>query len=633
MRLSKAVCAIVFSASLLFGADEQININFKNLDISDLVKISSKILNKNILLTDNISGQVDFVSNKAVYKSDLIDILLFVLDSKGYTIVENGNILRVVKLSEAARNNLPLLNSTNKTQKLMATEIISCDEDANQVSARIRHLISANSKIVTDTISNSIVLTDYAQNIETVKKVINALKDSKAKEIKIVELQNVQVNSMFNDIQTIIKSLFVKRAPSDMIVSVANKNGIVLVGISEDILEVEKIIKDLDTKGENVSKLVEVINLQNIESKSVMTIINDSINKKTYKNPDDKPMISGDEETNSIVFIGSKEDSLFIKDLVNKLDVDKQQVYVQARIIEVSERKTREVGIKYGIEGLKTGSAGALTFAGNMGGSSIALSNSILSKVSIPNITDGIALGASINLLNQNGALDVVSEPSILCINNKESSIYVGETRSIKTGSTTSTGAVSSDTYKREDIGLKLKVKPRISSGNKVTLEIETILEDIKNEQGSNGQADTTKKEVKTLAIVNNGESIILGGLIKNKLENIKTKVPFFGDIPLLGSLFRNNSSIEDKINLVIVLTPYIISKSENLASIRNQLAILKGVEDKYTKDVALKLEQNKLENMQEEAQRENQINEVKESIAELENEKNKKVDTKNEAQ
>jgi general secretion pathway protein D len=357
---------------------------------------------------------------------------------------------------------------------------------------------------------------------------------------------------------------------------------VVLIGYKEDINQIYSIIEKLDKSKNMTEKKVEVITLENIDSKSVMNIINESINKMSYKSMEDRPMITGDEETNSIIVIGSETDYKFVKDLITKLDTDKQQVYVQARIIEVSEQKTKDIGIKYGIEGLKTSSTSALTFASNLGASPIQLSESVLNHVTLPNMIDGIMLGASIKLLNENGALDVVSEPSILCINNKESSIYVGETRTIPV--TMNNGTTTTTSYEKRDIGLKLKVKPRISSGEKVTLEVEAILEDIKNEKGTNNQPDTTKKEVQTLAIVNNGESVILGGLIKNKLSNNETKVPLFGDIPLLGYMFRNNASVDDKINLVIVLTPYIISKTENLANIRNKLAKLKEIEDSYAK-------------------------------------------------
>nr|WP_269091763.1 hypothetical protein [Aliarcobacter butzleri] len=202
------------------------------------------------------------------------------------------------------------------------------------------------------------------------------------------------------------------------------------------------------------------------------------------------------------------------------------------------------------------------------------------------NIKSGLALGASLNLLQQNGALDIVSEPSILAIDNKESSIYVGEKISVEISSTLTDGGLQRTNYEREDIGLTLKVKPRISSDTKLTLEINTLLEGIKSTSVSAGQnPDTLKKEIKTAAILNNGESVIIGGLIENKNEIIEQKVPVLGDIPLFGELFKNDSKMNKKNNLVIIVTPYMIPKSKDITYIREQLSELKKLEDKYLQD------------------------------------------------
>jgi general secretion pathway protein D len=231
---------------------------------------------------------------------------------------------------------------------------------------------------------------------------------------------------------------------------------------------------------------------------------------------------------------------------------------------------------------------------------------------------NGLALGATVNLLNQQGAANIVSEPSLLCLNNKQSSIYVGETRSIKTGTTTTTGGNISDNYVREDIGLTLKVKPRISNGDKVTLEINTKMEDIGNANGTNGQPDTTKKDITTTAVVNNGESIILGGYIKEKVTRTETKIPLLGDIPLLGALFRNNYEARDKINLVVIITPYIVPKTKDLTYVRNQLSELKILEDKYTKDAILRLEKMKIKADKENIETDKQLLDLEDTKADV---------------
>jgi general secretion pathway protein D len=339
-------------------------------------------------------------------------------------------------------------------------------------------------------------------------------------------------------------------------------------------------------------KATKVVYLKNSDAQSVANILNQL--NKSNKNIS----IIANLESNSVVLKGQKDQVIALENIIKSLDIDKQQVYVQARIIEISETKTNNVGVQYGLNGYSATSNGLVSFSSslNSNGAVIPLNAASLSGYGYDAKTlhNNLSLGATINLLKKNNALDVVSQPSILCINNKQSSIYVGETRTVKIGTTTTSGGNISDKYKREDIGLKLSVKPRISSENKVTLDIEAVIEDITN--GISDQPNTVKKVVKTTAIVNNAESVIIGGLIKNKKETINDKVAFFGDIPILGSLFRNNYDINDKINLVIIITPYIIPKSKDLTYVRNKLIELKQLEDSYTKKLLKKLNKNKVQ-------------------------------------
>ena len=434
------LCVLILSTTI--NSKELINVNFNNLTINNIIKITSKIINKNILISTKISGKVNFISNKPIYKSEVLDVLKTILKSKGFEIIEINNILNIVAIEK-----------------------------------------------------NDI--------------------------IKVMYLKNTQASDIFD------------------------------------------IIKSLDEK---IDKL---------------PIIKISVFK----------------DTNAIVLKGSNNKVSQFSKLINQLDISKQQVYVKARIIEVSERKTQNIGIEYGINGFNTGGSGILTFASSLNQTSIsnALSLEQLSAYGYNpvHIKSALSIGATINLLKQNNALDIVSEPSILCLNNQESSIYVGETRSIPTGTTV--GTTTTTNFQREDIGLKLIVKPRISDNNKVTLELKTILEDIKETDIRTGNPNTNKKEIITTVIVNNGESVILGGLIKNKVEKIDSKVPLLGDIPYFGSLFRNSYDINDKINLVVIVTPYIIPKTKDLTFITDQLAKLKMIENQYTKEFLKDLEKKKL--------------------------------------
>ncbi len=603
MRLNKIInigLCMGLCATLASGKGEEININFKNLEIVDLMKIVSKILDKNILLEQDVSGRVDFVSNKPVDKEDVLNILMYTLEPKGFTIVDNNGILRVVRINDASKYNLPVVNKTTQSYQMITEVFIVPNVNVDVVSSKIRHLISTSAKLVTDKDSNAIVITDFVSNIKTMKAVIDLLSVDAKKYIEEVKLKNLQATEIQPELVLMAKTIYNEQVETEKVAILLNKdtNSLMFVGQEENVKYLVNYIKSLDANGSLVAKTVDVVTLKNAEAKAVVTMITGIIANKQYKNPNDKPYASSDEESNSVILMGQKDELEYYKNLITQLDTDRQQVYVQARIIEVSENKIRNVGIKYGINGFATGSAGLGTFSSSLNGGiapTIPLSGTGVGGLNLASMNSGLALGVTVNLLNQNGAADIVSEPSLLCINNKQSSIYVGETRSIKTGTTTTTGGNISDNFTREDIGLTLKVKPRISNGDKVALEINTKMEDIGVANGTNGQPDTSKKDITTTAIVNNGESIILGGYIKEKVTKNEYKIPLLGDIPFLGALFRDTIETKDKINLVVIITPYIVPKTKDLTYVRNQLSELKILEDKYTKDAILRLEKMKL--------------------------------------
>jgi len=603
MKLNKVIFSMLFSMVIItniFGKQEVV-INFKNLEITNFVKIVSKILNKNILISTDIKGKVDFVTNKKVYKEDILNILIYVLEAKGFTLIENKNILRIVKLGDASKYNVPVYNNMNQPKSnQMVTEVFNIDFlNVDYISSKIRHLISKSAKLVTDKESNAIIITDFASNIQTIKKVIQIVAKDSKKDIQTVRLKNINGNTIIADLKIVAKSVFNEKIEKEKVAIVLNKNNnsIMFVGRKKNVNYLVNYLKNIDTKESLVKKTVEVIGLKNAESASVIKIINGIINQKVFKEKSNKPFVSMDSESNSIILMGPKDELDYFTQLISKLDTDRQQVYVQAKIVEVSESKTQDIGLKYGISGAKQYSSGLASFSASLSENAIlpAVPAVSINKVGNYITNDILAMGVSLNLLNQNGAADIVSEPSLLCINNKKSTIYVGQTVSIKTASTKSTGAVASDTFQREDIGLTLSVKPRISNGNKVLLEITTKVEDVSKSSGANGQPDTSKKELETSAIVNDGESVILGGYIKNTNSQTIDKVPFFSDIPLIGSFFKNSREVKDKINLVVIITPYIVPKSKDLTYVRNKLAQLKLLENKFTKDAIFRLEKVKL--------------------------------------
>jgi general secretion pathway protein D len=612
MRLiSKILLAGIFTFQL--NAAEDININFKDLKVMDLVKITSKIINKNILITEEIKGNVDFVSNKPVNKDELVKILAYTLEDKGYSLVQSNDMLRIVKTT-GSNSNVPVVNG-NAADSLywMVTEVFTVkDADVDYVASKIRHLLSKDAKMVTNKESNALVITDFKDNITTAKEVVGIMTSGANKDTVIVELKNIDAVEAKKNLDAIAKSKFNDKIETQKISIVENRdnNSLVIIGEKGNINYLARYIKNVDNDTSLIKKDSKVFSLKNVEAINVIKILDSVVGKKTYADPNRKPLVSVDEESNAIVVMGPSDEIEAIGTLVAELDKEKGQVYVQARIIEVNDKLVDKIGVQYGIFGGTAGSNGLATFSSSLNGGSDSVS---LVKdaigLKIPNIESGLALGASLNLLKENGALDVVSEPSVLAVNNKESSIYVGEKISIQTSSSVTDGGTSRTNYQREDVGLTLKVKPRISSEEKVTLEISTLLEGINETRGlTGGNPDTLKKEIKTTAILNNGESVIIGGLIENRNETTNQKVPVLGDIPVMGSLFRNDSTTMTKKNLVVIVTPYMVPKSKDITYVRNQLSELKSMEDKYLQDSLIRLKEDAVKKKADAKKREDKL-------------------------
>ncbi|MBL3519318.1 hypothetical protein H0A43_02445 [Arcobacter lanthieri] len=422
-------------------SSDKININFSNLNINEFIKITSKILNKDILISENLDMKVNFISNRSLNKYELLNILKTTLDDNGYILEDLGSFFRVGKIKEPKRE--PYLT-------------------------------------------------------------------------KIYELKNVD--------------------------------------------------------GENILKILTTL-----------------VDKNIFENEHLKPVVTLDSESNSIILMGVETELNKLITFLDDIDKQKSQVYIQAKIIEVNNELVNKIGLSYGILKANSSSDGILAISTNLNGGSNALDNAIsLLGIDIKNLNlkSGIALGASLNLLRQQGAVDIVSEPSILAINNKESFIYVGEKISVQTSSSITDGGTERTNYQREDVGLTLKVKPRVASDEKVSLEISALLEGVKlRSVGVGDNPDTHKKEINTTAILNNGESVIIGGLIENKSENVEEKIPVLGDIPVVGNLFKNETNINRKNNLVIIVTPYLVPKNKDLTYIRDKLTELKNLEDRYLEE------------------------------------------------
>jgi len=608
MRFIKAIfLTVVFVLSL--SARQEVNVNFSNLEIGDFIKLVSKITNKNILVNNKVSGTVDFISATPIYDDELMSILVSVLESKGFTLVEDGSLYEIVRASDAAQHNARVVRPEVRVGgSLMVTQaIVIKGENVDVVAAKIRYLISKNAKLMTMKESNTMLITDYPKNIETIKQVISDIDTNSAMIVKIVPIKNTEGKKLQAKLADIGKSIFNEKIDTETVKIIHDEstNSIIVVGNQKNVKKVQELIGRLDVESNNANSL-QLFTLKNSDAKTVLATLNDIVSKQTFLDPAMKPNISSNEEINAIIVVGDPQVVKSIKTLVEELDKEKYQVYVQARIINIYKKNALDLGIKYGFDGAAVSSSGGLySLSTSLGGSSMPLSEKLYGFVSTPaDLGRAFALGAAIDFLEKNDASKSISNPSILCVNNKESSIYVGQTISISTGSISNStlGGGLTSSYKREDVGLTLKIKPRVSEKDKVTLEVETVLENVDSYGNvlTGEQPVTSKQEVKTQTILRHGESVIIGGLVKNTTSNKVDKVPLLGDIPLIGEhLFTSTSKNDEETNLVVVLTPYVIDKSSQLSKLQEELGLVAKLQQDYNIEAFEKLEKNAKKNEQ----------------------------------
>ncbi len=600
-----------------------------NMSINNFIKYVAKITQKNILVTREIPGKINFIPMKPIRKDRvkevMYNLLISVLSTKGYTIVDSRKgYLKVVRSSEATKSAPPLYGHSSIDQ--IQTQIIPIKNlDAIAIYKQISFLLSKYGRVVVSREINSIIVTDYPENIKTIDRLVRILDRHDDRSVEFVTLENIGVKSVYQKVRKIADALFNKRIPTQKmeILEDEGTNSLILISREKNIQKLIPYIKQLDVANDVSEKKISIIHIKNADAekiaqtlqnllsnkgfvKSISTSKTTKGNVKNPKNPkepppfvpitrtkttitknDNKPSITVDKELNAIIIYASEKELKELKNIIEQLDIERQQVYVKAKIVEISLDKSSAIGAKYGLIGGIVDSSGLYTL------STIFAKNAVnpiafdLGALGIekPVLDKGLALGATLSLLADEGAADLISEPSILCINNHESTIYVGRTESVITQSSTGTSTtdITRNTYTRQDIGLTLKIKPRISADNKVTLDTKIVLEDVV--PGSQvGLPTTTKREIETTAIVDNGESIILGGLVKDKKSNSLSKIPILGDLPVIGIPFRYKEKSDTKVSLAILLTPYIVNKSADLAKLRLMLGKLNKIEKELAK-------------------------------------------------
>lgn len=594
--LGLALCiALPLNAGQLASTEEQgFELNLQNADIRALINMVSKYTGKNFVIHPSVrANNITVVTNKKMNKDELYDVFLSVLQIHGYAAVPTNDVIKIVLDNTARQQSVPIVAATGKANDQLITQVVPVDNvNAVQIIPMLRPLIPGTGHIGAYPGSNQVVITDRASNIKRIVRIIKRLDQAEDSEYTVVRLQHAAAKNTVQLVQAIQKKGQAAQYGAAQFVADERSNSILISGSSAERQRIAKLIKTMDVpldQGGNTK----VVYLQYAKAKTLADIlkgVNEGQKKAQAAQQKQAPSsekavdIQADEETNALVITASPDDMRDIENVIEKLDIRRAQIHVEAIIAELTDDTAAEFGFSYiaGSEKVKSNQPLGVMGLG-AGGAVIKEIVGVSQKKSVPNLISngftvafgkqrdsGTIFAGIVRALAADGKNNILSTPSIVTIDNQEAEIIVGQNVPFITGTFTTSGSGSNNpfqTIERKDVGIKLKIKPQISKGNTIQMKIEQEVSDAFNDAAT-GQLITNKRNINTNVLIEDGQMLVLGGLIDDQEKKNIAKVPLLGDIPLLGRLFQYRTSGKKKRNLMVFIHPTII-KDRRLADIK----------------------------------------------------------------
>ena len=596
----------------------RIQLNFKDLEMAKFIRFMSELLGENILVDPAVGGKVSVVSPKPISIKESRQVMLSVLEMNNLAIQDMGGYSKVLPLSAGptASNSVIKGDMSIEPGEAVTVQVVPLSYvKAGYILAPLKSALP-NIQITPLADGRSVLLVGKASLLNRGVSIIRALDaNDSIRSIKIYSISYANVKTLEASFNAMAKDVSSKLTG---LIAVADERTrrLVLIGNSQSLRESERILKALDvpSKTENFH----VYRLKNADAKTVAEQLSQILSVAAKLSPDPKGVMPStvvpDLPTNSLVFTASQEQFNSLKSVLEQLDTQPKQVLLRGLIAEVNLNKLNSAGIDWAawggaLAGDVIGAANVQLGTAGVPSQFLDLYNKMITKeelidkngstYSVTNTEGKGLIYAYVKMLNKFDAINVLSMPRLMCTDNLKSHLQVGQVIPQMKGSltdTTNPGAVQ-NSYEYKDVGLILTVTPHIRSGNLVALEIEQRVEDLLTTQGSTTPI-TSKREIKTNVLVANGETVVLGGLIKEAEKALRNRVPVLSYIPLIGNLFKSNEKQREKIDLMIFLTPYILETPQHASGITTQIinegqslseaegAVLKRNHEDYNKSV-----------------------------------------------
>ena len=618
--------AILATAAPVRAADDPVTLNFTNADIEAVVKAVSEITGRSFIVDPRVKGTVTIVSSRPVPRSLVYPTLLSALRMQGIAVVEGESVFRVVPETEAKLQGGPVeRGAVTAAGDRLVTQVIPLRyESAAQLVNVLRPMITPSNTIAAYPGANTLVITDYADNLKRLEKVIASLDQPPGGEPMVVPVRHA---SAIDLVPTITKLLADPAAPGAgdvqqrvTVVADARSNSVLIRADNPGrAARVRQLVEQLDTPGRAGGNMF-IVYLKNAEAPRVVQTLRALLTgqdaapssagaaslsgappsatvattSSALANPTPLPFtsapaassfsaggatISADTSNNALVIMAPEPVYNNLRAVIEKLDVRRAQVYVEALIVEVSADKAAEFGIQWqaltGVNSTQTRVVGGTNFGARGGGNNI-----IDIAANLGSAGQGLNLGVIRGTINipglgtiQNLAFlaraletqinaNILSTPTLLTLDNEEARIVVGQNVPFVTGQYAQTGSTTTvtpfQTIERRDVGLVLRVKPQITEGGTVRLVLYQEVSRIQDQSSATGII-LSKRSLESSVVVDDSQIVVLGGLIEDRVTDGTDKVPIAGDVPIVGQLFRYDARRREKTNLMIFLKPTIV--------------------------------------------------------------------------
>ncbi|ELB2086826.1 type II secretion system secretin GspD [Vibrio parahaemolyticus] len=613
--------------------------SFKGTDIQEFINIVGRNLEKTIIVDPSVRGKIDVRSYDVLNEEQYYSFFLNVLEVYGYAVVEMDNgVLKVIKAKDSKTSAIPVMGDGSAKGDSVITRVVAVrNVSVRELSPLLRQLIdnAGAGNVVHYDPANIILITGRAAVVNRLAEIIKRVDQAGDKEIELVELRNASAAEMVRIVEALNKTTNQKSTPEFLepkIVADERTNSILISGDPKVRARLKRLIRQLDvemaTKGNN-----RVVYLKYAKAEDLVDVLKGvSENLQAEKQAGQKGassaqrgdvVIAAHEATNSLVLTAPPDIMMALQDVISQLDIRRAQVLIEALIVEMSEGDGINLGVQWG--SLETGAVIQYGNAGApIGKVMVGLEeakdvtktesywNSDTNKWENRQYTEegdystlasalggvngaamSIVMGdwtALISAVASDSNSNILSSPSITVMDNGEASFIVGEEVPVITGSTAGSNNDNPfQTVERTEVGIKLKVVPQINEGDSVQLNIE---QEVSNVLGANGAVDVrfAKRQLNTSVMIQDGQMLVLGGLVDERALESESKVPLLGDIPVLGHLFKSTSTQTQKRNLMVFIKPTIIRDGMTADGITQRKYNFIRAEQLYKADQGLKL-------------------------------------------